>query len=307
MPDMLQILKEVATTGSGSLALIVERSGSAPCGVGAMLLLKADGSCDGTVGGGSLEQQIVQALQQIQRDGAAYTRSFQLVPERDGMSCGGSLTVLLARLSHDVIPAFAAATASLETGLCCSLKVSLTENSQACWSIDPSSCDAAQCYCIDLQPAPDLLICGAGHIGQALAPMAITAGFKVTVLDDRADLLGAVRFYGSVKTVLIPSFNDCLSCQQITAASFVLIATYDHQHDQIVLEQAMTTDAGYIGMVGSRRKREELFGNLRRKCVDESDLSRVRCPVGLDIGAETPAEIAVSILAEMIAARRGQK
>lgn len=306
MPDSLSILQEIAATGSGRLALIVERSGSAPRGVGAMLLLKADGNCNGTVGGGSLEQQIVEALQQIQRDGEAYTRLFQLVPERDGMSCGGRLTVLLTKLSYDAIPAFAAATASLEAGRGCILQVGLVDNGQACWSVETPLADTLQRYSIPLQPAPDLLICGAGHIGQALASMALTAGFKVKVLDDRAKMLVADCFSDPVESVLISSFKDCLKYQQITPASFVLIATYDHQYDQIVLEQALATDAGYIGMVGSRRKREELFGHLCIKGMTEADLSRVRCPVGVAIGAETPAEIAVSILAEMIAVQRGK-
>ena len=304
MSETLQILNEVAATGAGALALIVERLGSVPRGVGAMLLLRPDGSCSGTVGGGSLEQQVVAALGQQQQDGHGVIRSFQLLPEQDGMPCGGSLSLLLVRLCPAAIPVFTAAAACLEAGRGCNLQVGLTDNDQACWSVDLPSVDAVQRYSIPLQPAPGLLICGAGHIGQALAPMAVAAGLKVTVLDDRADLLAADRFPTAVKTFLVAGFQGCLQCQQITPATSVLIVTYGHQHDQTVLEQALATDAGYIGMVGSRRKREELFGMLRANGVSDADLSRVCCPVGLAIGAETPAEIAVSILAEMIAFRR---
>jgi xanthine dehydrogenase accessory factor len=307
MSEALQILNEVAATGSGRLALIVERNGSAPRGVGAMLLLRPDGSCSGTVGGGSLEQQVVDALAQIQQDGHGLIRSFQLLPEQDGMPCGGSLTLLLVRLSPVVSPVFSAAAASLEAGRGCSLQVGLTDTGQACWSVDRPLNEVAQRYNIPLQPVPGLLICGAGHIAQALAPMAVVAGFKVTVLDDRAELLGSNRFQSPVETVLVAGFQGCLNCQQITPATSLLIVTYGHQHDRIVLEQALATDAGYIGMVGSRRKREELFGQLRVVGVSDADLDRVHCPVGLAIGAETPAEIAVSILAEMIAVRRGKQ
>jgi xanthine dehydrogenase accessory factor len=306
MSEALQILNEVAATGSGALALIVERRGSAPRGVGAMLLLRPDGNCSGTVGGGSLEQQVVEALQQIQQDGQAYIRSFQLVPEQDGMPCGGSVTVLLAKLSRHAVPSFVAAVASLEAGRGHSLQVGLTDSGQACWSFDLPLHDAVQRYSIPLQPTPRLLICGAGHIGQTLAPMAVTAGFKVSVLDDRPELLNANRFSAPVETIMITEFQGCLQHQQITPVTFVLIATYDHLHDQVVLQQALASVAGYIGMVGSRRKREELFGQLRAAGIDDSDLDRVFCPVGLPIGAETPAEIAVSILAEMIAFRRGK-
>lgn len=306
MSDTLPILHEVTASGSGTLALIVERRGSVPRGVGAMLLLRPDGSCSGTVGGGSLEQQVVAALCQIEQDGHGRIRSFQLLPEQDGMPCGGSLTLLLAKLSPAAIPVFAQAAAGLEAGSACTLQVGLTDSGQVCWSLDLPLHDAVQLYTIPLQPAPWLLICGAGHIGQALAPMAVAAGFKVSVLDDRAELLGAYRFHAAVETVVVKGFEGCLRCQQITPATAVLIVTYGHQYDRVVLEQALVTDAGYIGMVGSRRKREELFGQLRADGVPEQALQRVRCPVGLPINAETPAEIAVSILAEIIAFRRGR-
>ena len=307
MSEALQILNEVAATGSGTLALIVERNGSAPRGVGAMLLLRQDGSCSGTVGGGSLEQQVVDALAQIQQDGHGLIRSFQLLPEQDGMPCGGSLTLLLARLSPVVVPVFAAAAAGLKAGRGCCLLVGLTDTGQACWSVDRPLNEVAQRYSIPLQPVPGLLICGAGHIAQALAPMALIAGFKVTVLDDRAELLGSNRFQSPVETVLVAGFQGCLVFQQITPATSLLIVTYGHQHDRIVLEQALATDAGYIGMVGSKRKREELFVQLRAAGFSDANLERVHCPVGLPIGAQTPAEIAVSILAEMIAVRRGKQ
>lgn len=307
MSEALQILNEVATTGSGTLALIVERNGSAPRGVGAMLLLRQDGSCSGTVGGGSLEQQVVDALAQIQQDGHGVIRSFQLLPEQDGMPCGGRLTLVLAKLSAPAIPVFAAAAASLEAGNGCTLQVCLDESGQACWSVDLPEPAAAQRFSIPLQPVPGLLICGAGHIGQALAPMALMAGFKVTVLDDRTELLGVDCFPAPVTTVAVAGFEHCLQCQQITPATSVLIMTYGHQHDRIVLEQALVTQAGYIGMVGSKRKRADLFGQLRADGFSDADLERVHCPVGLPIGAQTPAEIAVSILAEMIAVRRGKQ
>ena len=306
MSEALQILNEVAVTGSGALALIVERRGSAPRGVGAMLLLRPDGSCSGTVGGGSLEQQVIDALAQMQQDGHGFIRSFQLLPEQDGMPCGGSLTLLLAKLSAPAIPVFAAAAASLEAGRGCSLQVGLTDSDQACWSVDLPLHDAIHRYSIPLQPVPELLICGAGHIAQALAPMALIAGFKVTVLDDRTELLGADRFPAPVTTVVVAGFCGCLQCQQITAATSLLIATYGHHHDRMVLEQALATQAGYIGMVGSKRKRTELFGQLRAAGSSDAELERVHCPVGLAIGAQTPAEIAVSILAEMIAVHRGK-
>ncbi len=306
MSEALLILQELAAGGCGALALIVERSGSAPRGVGAMLLLRPDGSCLGTVGGGSLEQQVLESMQQLQQDDQACVRSFQLLPEQDGMPCGGSLTLLLARLSPAAVPVFSTAAAGLEAGRGCCLQVGLSDSGQVCWSADRPLHELVQHYSIPLQPAPGVLICGAGHIAQALAPMATIAGFKVSVLDDRAELLGSDRFAAPAKTIMVTGFNDCLSCQQITSATAVLICYLWHRYDRMVLEQALATQAGYIGMVGSKRKRAELFEQLQAAGFSDAALGRVHCPVGVPIGAETPAEIAVSILAEMIAVHRGK-
>jgi len=301
------VLSGILSGMTAKLAVVVERHGSAPRGVGAMIAVLSDGSSYGTVGGGTLEHEVLKSLVARETDGSAVLRPFQLLPERDGMPCGGSLTLLLAGLSPDAVPVFAAAAASLEAGRGCSLQVGLTDAGQACWSVDLPLNDVLQRYSIPLLPAPGLLICGAGHIAQALAPMAVTAGFKVTVLDDRVELLGADRFPAAVKTVPVEGFKGCLQCQQITPATAVLIVTYGHQQDRAVLEQALASAAGYIGMVGSRRKREELFGQLCAAGISDADLERVHCPVGLPINAETPAEIAVSILAEMIAVRRSKQ
>ena len=94
------------------------------------------------------------------------------------------------------------------------------------------------------------------------------------------------------------------SAPAVSDTTFVLIATYDHRHDMVVLKQALDTNAGYIGMVGSSSKRDAIFARLKAEGISNAALSRVHCPVGLPIGAMTPAEIAISILAEMIAHRR---
>lgn len=309
MPD--QIVRHIASQlqhgGRLSLALAVERSGSVPCPVGAMLLLDQKGASYGTIGGGRLEQSVQQAL--CQEPLTARLRRYRLQPDL-GMSCGGAVAVLLVPNLDDPTGRFAEAASLLEQGRSCTLSAALDGAGNVQWQLEPVQPafqpTGQQTFCIVLKAAGQLLICGAGHIAQALAPLAVQAGFRVTVLDDRHDYLAAQTFPEKVSVRQIRHFDACLNHRQIDENSFVLIATYSHHHDQAVLEQALTGCAGYIGMVGSRRKRQALFGKLRATGAAEAKLSSVRCPAGLAIGAETPAEIAISILAEMIAVRRGQ-
>jgi xanthine dehydrogenase accessory factor len=310
MSDQLPVIAaaagELADGRSTKMAIIVERSGSVPRGVGAMLLLPQDGKVCGSIGGGVLEHEVVRLLA-LQQDGQGQLRHFTLTPEHDGMPCGGRITLLLTSLLPESVTVFREVLSLLEQGATVPLFVQLNGDGTAHWGLRPFGTTApTQEFCIQLEPSPRLLICGAGHIAQSLAPMALATGFQVTVLDDRNEYFAEHPFPEPVEVRSVMQFADCLSDTGISANSYLLIATYGHQHDRAVLEQALRTDARYIGMVGSRRKREELFACLRAAGATDAALSRVRCPVGLPIGAETPAEIAVSILAEMIAVRRGK-
>lgn len=289
------------------LALVVERNGSAPCRVGDLLVLLPDGQVYGTVGGGILEQQVTEGLQQLASAHGGQLRQFRLVPEQNGMSCGGTVSVLLAGVGRDLRTYFAALFSHLRQGTSAQLRVAVGDSGQLVWLSPDQVGESGQLIEVTLHPDPCLLIFGAGHITQALAPMAQLSGFTVTVLDDRPDYLTAHPFAEGIEVVTLESFEKALHTVQTDVNCFLVIATYGHIHDLTVLEQALATDARYIGMVGSRRKREELFGGLRQAGCSETDLARVYCPVGLAIGAATPAEIAVSILAQMIAVRRANQ
>ncbi|MDP3428020.1 MAG: XdhC family protein, partial [Humidesulfovibrio sp.] len=119
---------------------------------------------------------------------------------------------------------------------------------------------------------------------------------------DRAEFASAERF-PQAQTRVLDSYGDCFAGLAAGPEAFVVIVTRGHVHDAEVLAQALRTRAGYIGMIGSRRKRDAVYALLRGQGFGEADLGRVRCPIGLEIGAETPEEIAVSIIAELIACR----
>jgi xanthine dehydrogenase accessory factor len=147
---------------------------------------------------------------------------------------------------------------------------------------------------------------GAGHVAVPTARLASLAGFKVIVLDDRSEYTNAERFPDVDKTIVIKDFNHALDGLEIDSDSFIVIVTRGHQFDRQVLEQSLKTSAGYIGMISSKRKRAAIFEALMASGVTKERLDWVHSPIGLDIGAETPEEIAVSIIAELIQVRSRQ-
>jgi xanthine dehydrogenase accessory factor len=146
-------------------------------------------------------------------------------------------------------------------------------------------------------------IFGAGHVSRSLAAFTQAVGFWTVVLDDRADYANQARFPAADQIVVLDSFDDWAGKIAIDRDSYVIIVTRGHQNDRIVLAQALKTEAAYIGMIGSRRKCDLVFGELRRAGFSEEDIQRVHAPIGIPIAAETPEEIGVSIVAEMIQAR----
>jgi len=150
---------------------------------------------------------------------------------------------------------------------------------------------------------PKLIILGAGHLGQAIARLAGPVGFEVTVLDDRDSFASRERF-PDADVLVIDSFDRPLDQLKIHGNSFILVVTRGHRHDQLATEGALRTNARYIGLVGSRRKIKIIVEKLLEKGVSPGSLRRVYAPIGLDIGSETPEEIAVSVMAELIALRK---
>ena len=251
---LVRALLDVLVSGQrAALATVVRTSGSTPQGVGARMLLSADGSTLGTVGGGAIELTVREALESC-RDGA---------PSQ----------LLVRELGHDL-------------GMCCGGRMEVF--------IEP------------VEGAPRLWLYGAGHVNQALAPLAHSIGFAVTVIDEREELNTEQRFASVSRELLDP----CSQLKRATlgARDWVLIATHDHALDEQVLELALHKTPRYIGLVGSKRKVFRLLERIvRRHGFSRSvpGLERLYAPVGLALEAVEPAEIAVSIAAELVALRRG--
>ncbi len=158
-----------------------------------------------------------------------------------------------------------------------------------------------------VEPRPPLRIYGAGHVGTALAGIAAAAGFAVTVIDARAEWADPARFADDV-AVEDAEPEDHLRAHPPAPGEYVVVVTHDHPLDEALVRlmlPAIETAPRYLGLIGSRGKWARFVKRYRARGFDDAQIGRVRCPVGLDIGASTPAEIAVSIVAELVAQRRG--
>jgi xanthine dehydrogenase accessory factor len=155
-----------------------------------------------------------------------------------------------------------------------------------------------------LEPTPRLFIVGAGHVGWHLGRLAVDAGFRVHVVDDREKFASAERFPGAEEVVAEP-IPDWLHRTDLPASAFVVVVTRGHTYDLDAMRALAARDLRYLGLIGSRAKVSRIFARLLEEGMPPECLTRIHAPIGLDIGAVTPAEIAISIMAELVAIRRG--
>jgi xanthine dehydrogenase accessory factor len=147
---------------------------------------------------------------------------------------------------------------------------------------------------------------GAGHVAVPTARLAALVGFRVVVFDDRTEYANKERFPEAVKTIILKDYNRAIDGLEIDKDSFIVIVTRGHKYDREVLEQAIKTSAGYVGMISSKRKRSAIYETLLAGGITQERLDFVHSPIGIDIGGETPEEIAVSVVAELIKVRSEQ-
>jgi len=345
MNDILQPLIELLAKGQLAVrATILTHEGSTPRSAGSRMLLADDGSgaairiVAGTVGGGLVEARVMDRAREVLSRGTKAVESFDLTGELAAgadMICGGRLRVFLERLEPQALPLFQALAASMEHGeggllltplqadksraslllpggrlfgaaLEPGLEAAAREQGGAINAPVVLSFSGADYVLEPWTAASPLTILGAGHVSLATAQVAAIAGFQVLVLDDRADFANAERF-PFARTRVLENFADALAGVPCGPLSSLVIVTRGHVHDATVLAQALRTKAGYIGMIGSRRKRDAVYDRLRGQGFIDADFARVRCPIGIDIEAETPEEIAVSIVAELIACRANMR
>lgn len=308
---------DLARAGTGgALATVARVRGSTPVPAGTKMLVGSEGRLVGSVGGGCVEADVIAAALTAQKRRLPRLLEHHLNADLAGdlgLSCGGTVDIFVEPLIAEesyvrVLESAAQADAGLVR--------TATE-----WGSGPIKTfeqlpagglsGAAATLTRDgrfmeerLTQAPRVFVFGAGHVGAAIARAAAAAGFRVIVIDDRAEYADPSRFTEGVG-VLAAEVDDALSRYPLTAADAVVIATRGHRNDAIILERVATSPAGYVGLLGSKRKKAVVTKGLTAAGVPAKTLQRVRVPVGLAIGAVTPEEIAVSVVAELIAWRRG--
>jgi xanthine dehydrogenase accessory factor len=176
--------------------------------------------------------------------------------------------------------------------------------------VDPKQGDAGVCggtveiFIEPINPPPQMIIIGAGHVGRATAHLAKWLGFRIIVNDDRAELVSP-EWIPEADVYLAGTLDDHLTKIKLNPQTYVLLLTRGVQFDVALLPKLLDADVAYIGVIGSKRRWTQALKELRDKGVAEEKLDRVHAPIGLELNAETPEEIAVSIMAEIIMRRNG--
>lgn len=301
--------------GGGALATVARTTGSTPVPAGTKMLIGASGRLEGSVGGGCVEADVIDAVADARARGPII-RTHHLNADLAGdlgLSCGGTVHIVVEPLvSHpgyvDALEQAAAArSGTLTTGLDWSagpvkrFAPHPVEPQEPTAELSPDRLTLIE----RLSWPPRVIVFGAGHVGRAVALAASAAGFRVLVVDDRPEFADPARFPPEVP-VHAATIDDALAAFPIDAGDAIVIATRGHRHDAVILERVAASAAGYVGLLGSRRKQAVVTHALQRAGVPLEALQRVRVPVGLPIGAVTPEEIAVSIVAELIAWRRSR-
>jgi xanthine dehydrogenase accessory factor len=175
------------------------------------------------------------------------------------------------------------------------------------YATGPSELPDSRVLCERIEPEPRLIICGAGHVGASLARLARILGYGIVLIDDRADFVTRDRFPDEgIKLVVAESWTDALVREMGAGRSvFVAVVTRGHNEDEECLRAVVGVRPDYVGLIGSRRRTNIVIDRLRDSGADESILREVRAPIGLDIGAVAPEEVALAILAEIVLFRRG--
>lgn len=336
MKNLFETLARTMDQGQDAvLVTIVASSGSAPRGAGARMLVSRAGRLCGTIGGGAVEYKSEQLAREILQEQGSRRERFRLFRnevEDLGMVCGGQVDVYFRYIPagdkavRSLIDAASAVFAALEpswliteitegcggtlsiygqrSGL---LGAPVPEEVLAGLGVRPVQCQVGDrvFYSEKLLQPGRVYIFGGGHIAQALAPVLLGAGFACTVLDDRPDFAAPERFPGA-DTVLLEDVSDISA---VTAGfhpdDYVCIMTRGHKDDMLIQRQVMRSPAGYIGVIGSAKKQRAVKEQILASGFTEADFAKVVSPIGLDIGAETPAELAISIAAQLIRVRAG--
>lgn len=343
MKEILQDLDRWQERGEElALATLVSVRRSAPRSPGARMLITREGKMAGSISGGCVEGDIVERALQVLDTGEPALAEYGISDEQGfdvGLSCGGEIEVLIQ--PFEVTDAWQAVRSRVEGQQPAVLAVGMRPTALSGRQLAIIDGDAIGSIDVDLDnklveetasalrqgaattvtlpwhdadaevfldvfaPPPRLFIVGATQVAISLAPMAKRLGFHVTVVDARSVLATEERF-PDIDELQRAWPDEALSGRSLDARSAVVVLTHDPKFDLPVLEVALRSEAGYIGAMGSRKTHAKRMDELQKRGFGEDDLARIHAPIGLDIGGSAPEELALAILAEVVASRHGR-
>lgn len=354
-----EIVKELEKKAGFALATIISRNGSAPRMAGAQMIIRADGSIAGTVGGGLMEAQVIQLAQSVIAERECKITRINMTGKSAAtgdMICGGTQDVLVEYLDPADSPLVEALDeyqklvherrmgwwiTRVPANNCPSVDHLLIRDDGTTagnmqnagkFQVLPTSQAESDTFPVlalggHSIPLPEIkhptletigkqrwlidpilfygtvYIFGAGHVSQQLAKVTTLVGFRTVVIDDRAEFANTQRFPEVDEVVVVPDYDHLFDQVSVDPESYMVIVTRGHLFDRKVLAQCLKTRAVYTGMIGSRRKIELVYQQLEKEGFTREQLANVHAPIGLNISAETPEEIGVSIAAELIQIR----
>jgi len=340
MRDVIPAIDRWRAAGEGiALAMVVHTWGSAPRVPGAKMAIAASGSIAGSVSGGCVEGAVIEAALDALRTGTPRLLHFGVADETAwavGLACGGSIEVFVAPLEAGVYAAqrqailaeqgFAIATVvagsddllgrqlllgadgsragslggALDSGVAAAAGVALSEGRSRRATLPPVE------VFIDTQlPSPTLVMVGGVHIAVALTSLARSLGYRTIVVDPRSGFGSQARFPHADR--LISEWpDDALASLGLNASTAVAMLTHDPKLDDPALRVALPSPAFYVGALGSKKTHERRRLRLLESGLSEEHFARLRAPIGLDLGGRSPEEIALAVMAEIVATRNGR-
>lgn len=335
MIDLIDTILDLLKKGDDLvLARVISVKGSSPREAGAAMLMHKNGEVAGTVGGGLIEAATMDKGRELFASRGWATLEFDMTGDdikTADMVCGGKMEVLveLIQACADTMHIFAGINENRRHSVMSYLVTELPDVSRedgirrqllTAGSIHkvpliPDPLEEAvlslmesgvvhvggRRYWVDvIKPGGIVYIMGAGHISREVSDLAQRVGFTTVVMDDRPEYANRERFGKVAEIVVLKSFEGCFEGFCMDNNSYIVIVTRAHAYDKKVLEQALKAGAGYVGMIGSIRKRDTIYRSLIDEGFTAEQIKQVHCPIGLKMDSETPAEIAVSIVGELI-------
>lgn len=325
------------------LVSVIAGSGSTPRGAGARMIVRSDGTSMGTIGGGAVEYKAGQMAMEVLKDKSSFSKGFRLAKGQAadlGMICGGDVVIYFQYINaerHDFYELCQVACDTCNQEEDSWLITDITD--ETAWAMglysrsrglmgmenrEFSGVDVSEMaplcqrkpvqvtvggkryYSEPLVSAGRVYIFGGGHVAQKLVPVLTNVGFRCVVMDDRPEFASPALFPEAVDTI-IGDFDRATDYIDLKEQDYAVIMTRGHQCDYVLQYQVLKTKVSYIGVMGSRKKARTQAEMLREDGFNEADIARIHTPIGMEIAAETPEEIAISVAGELIWERSRRK